>query len=328
MRADSRAGGWRRGFTLIELLVVISIIAVLIALLLPAVQSAREAARRIHCVNNLKQLGLSLHTYHDVNNRFPMGSQGLNPLTGLYPAGYYRHPFVVSLLPYYEQLTLFNSYNFAVALFEDPANDTTRMMRINVYDCPSDAQVYFARPNQAPIDVKGSYGPNWGRNNLLVQGAVGSAVSATGASPFFLSYGASLAEITDGTTNTLAMLEMLQTTTPVALSPGSATQVLDRRGRIWNDGGGCYQVTTKQGPNSRLPDLSACGDDPGRNAPCVNNPGAFSIQFITSRSRHPGGVNSLLCDGAVRFVKNSVNLEVWGGLSSRAGGEIISADAY
>src|SRR3981081_4264249 len=92
----------RRGFTLIELLVVIAIIAVLIALLLPAVQAAREAARRIQCVNNLKQLGLALHQSHDVNDRFPTGIYR-NPATGLNLASGFRQPFVVSLMPFYEQ---------------------------------------------------------------------------------------------------------------------------------------------------------------------------------------------------------------------------------
>ena len=95
----------RRGFTLIELLVVIAIIAVLIALLPPAVQLAREAARRISCVNNLKQLALAVQNYHDIHNRFPIGGIGHDPVTGLYPPANYRQPFIVGVLPFIEQGT-------------------------------------------------------------------------------------------------------------------------------------------------------------------------------------------------------------------------------
>jgi prepilin-type N-terminal cleavage/methylation domain-containing protein len=105
MSGLSGIGRRRRGFTLIELLVVIAIIAVLIALLLPAVQSAREAARRISCVNNMKQLALSVQNYHDVNNQFPIGGIGHDPVTGLYPPANYRQPFIVGILPFIEQGT-------------------------------------------------------------------------------------------------------------------------------------------------------------------------------------------------------------------------------
>src|SRR4051794_6260313 len=151
----------RRGFTLIELLVVIAIIAVLIALLLPAVQSAREAARRIQCVNNLKQLGLALHNYNDVNNQFPMGSDGRDALTGAYPGTFYRQPFIMALFPYYEQTSLYNSYNFDLNLFENPANNTTRFTKLNVYSCPSDQSLVFSKPVNGVVtafDVKGNYG--------------------------------------------------------------------------------------------------------------------------------------------------------------------------
>ncbi len=320
----------RRGFTLIELLVVIAIIAVLIALLLPAVQAAREAARRAQCVNNLKQFGIALHNYHDINLQLPMGAQGRDPKTANYPTTSYRHPFVVTLLPYYEQSALYNSYNFLIVNFEDVRNSTTRLSKINVYNCPSDQAVNFRKTGATALDldVKGSYGVNWGRNTFFVQGPIGSAGGIAGVAPFYLSYGATLAAITDGTSNTLAMMELLQTTSPN--NDASNTSVLDRRGRIWNDDSSTYMVSTRLAPNSRSPDVGYCVNDLARQAPCINDTATSNNanHTLASRSRHPGGVNVLTCDGSVRFIKNSIGLVPWGSLSTQGSGEVVSADAY
>jgi prepilin-type N-terminal cleavage/methylation domain-containing protein/prepilin-type processing-associated H-X9-DG protein len=322
-----------RGFTLIELLVVIAIIAVLIALLLPAVQAAREAARRIQCVNNLKQFGLALHNYNDVNNQFPMGSDGRNDLTGAYGSAalgtYYRQPFLVAFFPYIEQGNLYNSYNSLVNLFQDPSNNTTRFTFINVYNCPSDTPQIFSKPVNGVVtayDVKGNYGVNWGENTILVQGPIGSPVTATGAATFYFGYGATIAAITDGTSNTLAMLELIQTVSPNTDAQGNYG--LDRRARIWNDDTGTYEVSTRLPPNSQTPDYGYCINDPRNFAPCLNNPSDVLNFYLASRSKHPGGVNGLLCDGSVRFFKNTINLPTWQALSTRAMGEVISGDSY
>src|SRR4051812_16337754 len=142
----------RRGFTLIELLVVIAIIGVLIALLLPAVQAAREAARRMQCTNNLKQVGLALHNYHDVWGRFPMGSVQVDS-----PNGSYRRPFLSSLLPFLEQRNLFDSYNYDLS-FQVDQNETTRTSIVAVFACPSDSQQTFVNNDGGVSDVKGNYG--------------------------------------------------------------------------------------------------------------------------------------------------------------------------
>jgi len=301
----------RGGFTLIELLVVIAIIAVLIALLLPAVQSAREAARRIQCTNNMKQLGLALHSYHDVHGRFAPGSITV----AITPSKDYRQPFVTSLLPFVELGNVVNAFNYDLS-FQTNQNDTSRLTRLAVFDCPSDQKVLFISDNGGNSDVKGSYGINWGQNTFGDPGL---------PAPFAINYGASLAELVDGTSNTFLMAEVLQLPAP----PGAASTVVDRRGRIWTDLSTSYHINARNAPNSQVPDYGVCGEqtDP-RKAPCTRKTGTPGTHYLSSRSRHPGGVNVLLGDGSVRFIKDSISLASWKALSSRAGGEVLSSDSY
>ncbi|MFM7318686.1 MAG: DUF1559 domain-containing protein [bacterium] len=306
----------RQAFTLIELLVVIAIISVLISLLLPAVQSAREAARRIQCINNMKQLGLALFNYHDAYNRLPIGAIGRSQATGLPPAGpQYRRPFCISLYPYIEHSAIYSSYNNLLS-FNVPENESTRMTRIQTWMCPSDTVYMFNAGGTSPttvMDYKGNYGVNWGTGSFFPQSA--------GGSPFWISYGSTFAEITDGTSNTLAMMEMIQVPQPNGVTP------VDRRARIWNDEPGTYQISTRIGPNSAQPDLGQCQNYISLQAPCTNTADAL-LHSLGSRSRHAGGVNVILLDGSVRFMKNSVAMATWQALSTIRGGELISADSY
>jgi prepilin-type N-terminal cleavage/methylation domain-containing protein/prepilin-type processing-associated H-X9-DG protein len=311
-----------RGFTLIELLVVISIIAVLIALLLPAVQSAREAARRAQCINNMKQLGLALHNYQSVHEQFPIGVYR-DPTTGLNLPSGYKATFVVGLLSFIEQTNLFSSYNMNL-LFNATANSTTRLTRIQAFLCPSDeAQIFnqVSGTTFVPMDMKGSYGLNWGINTYWDQGFGDGKVAA----PFYMSYGARFAAITDGTSNTLAMMEMRQ-----APSPNGNPPAIDRRARLWNDDSVNYQISTHIGPNSRAPDYGVCVNDPGNGLPCLTNlsSGDSRSFYMGSRSRHPGGVNVLLCDGSVRFTKDTIGMSVWQAISTMNAGEVLSSDQY
>jgi prepilin-type N-terminal cleavage/methylation domain-containing protein len=310
----------RSGFTLIELLVVIAIIGVLVALLLPAVQSAREAARRMQCTNNLKQFGIALHNYHDTHGRFPFGAIGRSTTTGDYFVTgnqQYRQPFIVAILPYLEQGTLYATYNVAFQ-FETLQNSTTRRTPLATMTCPSDEQRFFQRPNENPADAKGSYAVNWGANTYFTPGPGGQG-------PFWIAYGATFAELTDGSSGTLAMSEIIQTRTPHG-TPAD----LDRRGRIWNDDSACYQVSARLTPNSRIPDYGRCVNDPPNRAPCINSTSVAESRefYMAARSKHPGGVVGLMCDGSVRFFKDSVAQPIWRSISTRAGGEVVSSDAY
>src|SRR3954468_859489 len=155
----------RSAFTLIELLVVIAIIAVLISLLLPAVQSAREAARRSQCVNNMKQLGLAMHNYHDTVGTFPIGAMGVRSLAsgGRYPdgtaVGSARRTWVPMLLPYIEQGTMANAYNFSIN-FNDVRNTTVELSVVSVFSCPTDPN--YGSIEQSPGRRQGNYLVNWG----------------------------------------------------------------------------------------------------------------------------------------------------------------------
>jgi prepilin-type processing-associated H-X9-DG protein/prepilin-type N-terminal cleavage/methylation domain-containing protein len=330
-----------RAFTLIELLVVIAIIGVLVALLLPAVQAAREAARRSQCVGNLKQIGIGLHNYHAALNCFPVGF--LYAYVGASPDSspqQYRWSVLAQMAPHLEQENVFHAFNFdfpiahkptgSLSLFWPyyPANTTAMAVRVALFLCPSDG---------APPPM-GDTGPT---NYAFCAGDGGNGGDATGANgAFILGEAESVATLTDGTSLTVAASESLlgiagpysQTTpTPVpspwtrALARVAAGPLTDptcaaagsgwllNKGSSWSDGD--YLNTLYNHylpPNADRPD-------------CItyHNPG-----WRTARSLHPGGVNVLFCDGHVAFLKNSIQPRTWRALSTRNGGEVVSADAF
>ncbi len=313
----------RRGFTLIELLVVISIIAVLIALLLPAVQSAREAARRSQCINNLKQLGLAVQNYHDTNGSFPIGRQS-SP----------RRTWAFSLFPFFEQTALYASINFATDFYQ-PANTTVRMTNVATYDCPSD-------PNNSALEdlgdqyvrVKANFMVNFGNTHFDQANANDPfTISTQSTNPLYtkvkffkapfttnVSYG--LRDMRDGTSNTFIMSEILVTV-------GNSSNNQEHRGDIYNDDHNCFYVNAYTTPNSTIPDAmqSYCVYPNEDNPPCDGNPSP-GASFNAARSNHSGGVNVTFGDGSVRFVKNSVAVPVWRALSTMNGKEVVSSDAY
>jgi prepilin-type N-terminal cleavage/methylation domain-containing protein/prepilin-type processing-associated H-X9-DG protein len=307
----------RRGFTLIELLVVIAIIAVLIALLLPAVQAAREAARRAQCVNNMKQIGLAMHNYAGVNGSFPPGRNACCWGT-----------WTVFIQPFVEGNALYNAWNFGSSV-SDPGgtiltygsapNTTVSRTRVNTYTCPSDT------PNNYSNMPMYNYAVNYGNTGLGQQSTL-NGISFGGA-PFgdLMSVGTfGFNAIVDGSSNTLMQAEVLE-------GQGSnATQGTDIRGFVtWGDASG---FETYLAPNSTFPDIiydnKHCVYPYQQNPPCFGPATSTAPSMYGSRSRHPGGVDVSMCDGSVRFVKNSISLNLWRALSTTRGNEIISGDSY
>jgi prepilin-type N-terminal cleavage/methylation domain-containing protein/prepilin-type processing-associated H-X9-DG protein len=333
---------YRRGFTLIELLVVIAVIAILIALLVPAVQKVREAAARAQCQNNLKQIGLALHNYHDAFHKLPYG-EGPGDLTD--PLNVTRRgccwgTWQTLILPYIEQEAMFNSYknlggNDAKGMIlsggatrlrygDTPNVENVTSQRLSTLTCPSD------NPNKGAITAtfKGvtyaitshNYAANYG-NASNYQGDYEPNPPPGGAgypvtwkflgAPF--GYAArnwkKLTEILDGTSTTMAVAEILQGT-------GS-----DLRGFSWWAPGA--QFTTVYPPNSSSPDITTqnCVNVPLQNLPCTDNGGAWNI--LSARSRHTNGVNVVMCDGSVRFVNQTIDISVWRALSTSAGSETV-----
>ena len=289
-----------RGFTLIELLVVIAIIAVLIALLLPAVQQAREAARRSQCKNNLKQLGLAMHNYHDVYNVFPVGQY--NCCWGTW---------MVGILPYIEQAPLFQLYqnsggNDATGPRYSSAPNTTQVTtrRLAVLTCPSDKD---SRP--FGNITSHNYVVNFG-NTGYGQGTVNSVVFRGAPFGNLKPYG--FRDATDGTSTTLLMAEVLQ---------GNGS---DLRGFSW--WGDACEFTTYLTPNSALPDriytAGFCNNQPERNLPCDVSTTANPTMF-GSRSQHEGGVQVIMCDGSSKFVSENIDLNTWRAIGTTQGSEVV-----
>ena len=314
---SSLAGGSRRGFTLIELLVVIAIIGVLIALLLPAVQAAREAARRAQCVNNLKQIGLGVHNYVNTNDRLPIGQDVYTDA----PRGYrILTNWSVSLLPYLEQTATYAAWNIGYGFSESP-NSTVSQIGLGVYHCPSNpTQLVEAYTLPAGATLSGVAAGGTFRSGLVdyncIANVAAPGVQLGGMIDYYLTpRGAPLSVVTDGLSNTIMFAEVT----------GGPTLFLAKK---QNAGVGPYAYTTGHlGGLNRLSQRTFSYDGVtqyGGNCVvnCNNNFGSCPYSF------HPGGVNVAMGDGSVRFIKETIAANTLFTLMGCNDGGIISADAF
>ena len=345
-----------RGFTLIELLVVIAIIAVLIALLLPAVQAAREAARRAQCTNNLKQMGLALHNYESVAGAFPPSNVVfLSPITNKITGSFSVH---ARILPFMELGVTFNSINF-IYTHRDFQNSTVVATMVNFFACPSDPNLGATTPNIFPSGVYPqvtSYGFNMG-DWFIWNGMsnAGVSLSPKTRSAFGVNMSRGIADFVDGTSGTVMATDakalqpfcnvgaqfanINDPNNPPATNSGysaiapeylGATCSVKPAGQghtAWVDGNPQETgMSTAWPPNKmtqnpiNFADLDIMTVLTSKNLPIFG--------AITARSYHSGGVNTLMGDGSVRFVKSSVNGDVWRGLGTVNGGEIVPSDAF
>ena len=278
----ARPPGPPRGFTLIELLVVIAIIAVLIALLLPAVMAAREAARRMQCTSNLKQLGLALHGYHDVHSMFAAGgwvSLPTQPRTINMNMGW-----SAAVLPWVEQTALYNGLNVSQR-YNVAANSTAGRTALTIYLCPSEPRdsLWGKYPGDPFESADADYGGMYGERGL-------SSPSANNNPPrgaMLFNQNVAIAAITDGTSNTIQVGE-----DPEAINA------------FWISG---HNLFDQSAPVNARP------------------PFEYGEELA---SQHPGGVNVLLCDGSVRFLKQTTAPRPLAALCTRNGGEVLDASSY
>lgn len=343
-----------KAFTLIELLVVIAIIAVLISLLLPAVQSAREAARRAQCVNNLKQIGLANHNFESTNGHFP---PGYGPAT---TSG--RANSNAMILQFLESASLYGAFNFSVNInITGPTspNNTAQTQIVGAFICPSDpstSKLLAGTSSLGYCNYFGSVGAT-ASNEIGAQYGFQESVTARAgifnvrldrtapsSSPDYrkVQSPTTIASITDGTSNTALYSEIIRS---ISVSNTAAEIPIPSLLNV-------YIISSLAGALDAPP--AACLTFPGtriryrgqqyyRNLPQTSyynhttppnhkkwdcGDSSYVASHIASRSYHPGGVNTVFADGSVRFIKDSVNLATWRALGSKAGGEVISADSY
>lgn len=300
----------RLGFTLVELLVVIAIIGILVALLLPAVQSAREAARRTECVNKLRQWGLAMQNHHDSRGHFPAGtiSAGRTSTNGAD-----RRTFVLLVWPYLEESALFDTYDFSVP-FWHPDNRDAMSAQPSMYFCPSDRVGAFWRGDQYTRS-RGNYVVCYSNGDFRATNFYAETRKQNPRYPNYMpapfadyrepeAHGTSMREFVDGVSKTMLMSEVLMTT---------HDEDWDGRGDFLNNHAGHSNFMTLNTPNAGQ-DQMICGSSnshilPG---PCRNYSNSDgNSMFASARSNHPGGVNVMMGDASVHFTTDDIDPFLW-----------------
>lgn len=322
--------------TLVELLIVIAIIGLLVALLLPAVQGVREAARRLHCGNNVRQLVIAMQGYHQANGTFPSASLSTTPGNRSSLNNPTTH-WTMLIWPYVELKTLADAYDWQVSFrggstqtAADAVNGKIFRTRIALYECPSDvAGIYANQPNIPTTDgyTRSNYcgcaspdgsimEKNRPENDGFDENPPCNSINnpATKKALFNWTIARSAAHVRDGTSNTVAISEVI----------AGPSGTPDLRGAWWTDLGCVY--THNRTPNSAVPDQMLNIDycNPAK-APCTGGP-CWSTLMIAARSKHLGGVNAGLADGSVRFVADAVNAAAWISLASIDSGDALPAE--
>jgi prepilin-type N-terminal cleavage/methylation domain-containing protein/prepilin-type processing-associated H-X9-DG protein len=341
----SRKG--RSAFTLIELLVVIAIIAILIGLLLPAVQKVREAAARAQCGNNMKQIVLACHNYGDSNGQLPPTVMMGSFVTAIDDYNQNFGPnWAVLILPYIEQQSLYSQYQASITSYVTTGDAGWRGMRgtkIKTYLCPSDSGADSPTNAAGGGWARGNYGANGGPGMNWAGGAVGTSVFAGGkwvdnnpngfASEYYPSWsagmngggamvvncGTKLHTLEDGTSNTILIDELRIGWNADDIR---GTWAMGQTGASLSTGNGRIDTPTPNISLSGWDDIQGCQDNPAIGMGCC---GCNSWQ-VTAKSRHTGGVQTGMADGSVRFIPNSVSEKTWFQLHSRNDGQPLGSD--
>jgi prepilin-type N-terminal cleavage/methylation domain-containing protein len=323
----------RAAFSLVELLVVIAIIGLLAALLLPAIQSAREAARRMKCESNMRQIGIAAHNHHASMNKFPPGSVAKEfPAAPFHPWTFYRWSTLAMLSPYLENTAAFNALDLSKPLYNTSYGVTLEnregaMAWVSLFLCPSDQ----------PMRLRPAFGPT---NYAVCTGSGtegGTPIDSDGM--FFVNSETSFSSMIDGSSHTAMVSESVlgstdltnkdvrkaykfhfsTPTTEAACRASNVWNVSDPRGFAWVNGEfRCTLYNHYYTPNSKLPDCIS--------PKMFGTPDSMFTPFgwRAARSWHVGGVNVLMGDGSMRFTSDSVYEDIWRAISTRGGGEVVS----